>query len=120
VRSKINLQSEQKVLVYICEKKDARWGTMNVQNFPLQDMKVNPTGVFYVRGFPTYNTMKHSYYKAAQVLLAHPIAYRLMILETRVLGTYFETRTKNKTGSAGKNKTQNLFCICSFHFISKS
>jgi hypothetical protein len=64
--------------------------------------------------------MKHPSYKAVQGFFAHPVAYRLMMLETRVLGTYFGTKTKNKTGSAGRDKTLKLFYICSFHFISKS
>jgi hypothetical protein len=63
--------------------------------------------------------MKHPSYKAAaQGLFSHPVAYKLMMLETRVLGTYFQAKTKNKTGSAGKDKTHMFFIICSFHFIS--
>ena len=75
---------------------------------------------FYVSKFSIYSTMKHPSYKAAQQLFAHPVAWRLMMSETRALGTYCDTKPKNKPGLLEKTKQTSCFIIRSIHLISLS
>jgi hypothetical protein len=79
VRSKIILESEKKVRVHICESKQISRERQNeCEALPVTTRFGSETKrcvtEFYVRGFPTYSTKKHPFYKAAQVLFAHPVA----------------------------------------------
>ena len=79
MRSKINLESDKKLPVHICENKHIQdSGKMNVKLCPSQqDTEVKPRNMLRSSmsgDFPTYSTKKHPSYKDGHGLFAHSVA----------------------------------------------